>query len=118
VFLREYGTLWEDQLEEKTYEILKTQYWKSRHSHWEKGGSPEELFSVAGIKDFSFILGDKKHRDLFRVIFPSSFVMTGKLAELAEYRNRIQHNEPLSKDEYLHFNISAQLLIESLRSPR
>ncbi len=114
VFEDAYRNDWEKHLDETTYEILKTQYWKSRHASWQRGGSPEELFSAAGIKDFSHIIGDKNNRDLFKGKFSSTFVIAGKLAELAEYRNRIQHNEALSKEEYLYFNIAAQLLIQKL----
>ncbi|MBU6500344.1 MAG: hypothetical protein KGJ89_00750 [Patescibacteria group bacterium] len=114
VFEDVYGSSWEKHLDETTYEILKTQYWKSRHASWKPGGHPEELFSAAGIKDFSHIMGDKNNRDLFRGRFPSTFVIAGKLAELAEYRNRIQHNEALSKEEYLYFNIATQLLMQKM----
>lgn len=109
-----YGADWEKHLDGKTFEILQTQYWKARHAQWPRAGQPEDLFSVAGIKDFSHILGDKNNRELFKSVFPSTFVISGKLAELADYRNRIQHNEVLSKEEYLHFNITAQLLIQKI----
>ena len=114
VFDKAYGTDWERHLDEKTYEILKTQYWKSKHSQWKSGSSPDELFSAAGIKDFSHIIGDKNNRDLFKNVFPSTFVISGKLAELGEYRNKIQHNEALSKEEYLYFNIATELLMQKI----
>lgn len=114
IFEKNYGKNWEDHLNEKTYEILKTQYWKSNRKLWQRGGSPEELFTGAGIGDFAYIMSDKNNRELFKSVFPRAFIISGKLAELADYRNRIQHNESLSKDEYLHFNITAQLFAQKL----
>lgn len=111
-----YGENWEKNMDEKTYEILKTQYLESKHIQWEKGGKPEDLFKAAGIKDFGHIISNKNSRGLFFDIFPSTFVLAGKLSELGEYRNRIQHNENLSKEEYLYFNITAQILIQKLSS--
>lgn len=113
-FEEAYGSDWEKHLDPKTFDLLRDQYWKSRRAQWIKGGKPEDLFSVAGIKDFSHIIGDKNNRDLFSGIFPGTFIITAKLSELGDYRNRIQHNESLSKDEYLHFNITAQLLLQKI----
>jgi len=114
IFQKAYGLDWEKHLDGTTYEMLKTQYWKSKHAEWKRGGQPEDLFSAAGIKDFSFIMGDRNNRNLFQDIFPNTFIITGKLTELAEYRNRIQHNETLSKEDYIFFNITAQLLIQKI----
>ena len=114
VFERAYGADWEKNMDEKTYEILKTQYLQSNHNQWKKGGQPENLFKAAGIKDFGHIIGNKNNRELFKSIFSNTFVIAGKLSELGEYRNRIQHNENLSKEEYLYFNISVQLLMQKI----
>jgi len=38
VFEKAYGVDWEKHLDEKTYEMLKTQYWKSKHVEWKSGG--------------------------------------------------------------------------------
>lgn len=113
-FEKTYGADWGKHLDWKTWEMLKTQYWKSRNAKWEHGGRPEDLFSVAGIKDFAYITRDKNNRELFRNIFSNTYVFAARLTELADYRNKIQHNETLTKDEYIYFNISAQLLIQKI----
>ena len=113
-FIEAYGLEWEKHLEDKTREILSGQYLRARHDTWKAGGLPEDLFSVVGISDFSYMIGDKNNRDIFSSVFPNTFIVAGKLAELSDYRNRIQHNEALAKEEYLFFNIAAELLIKKL----
>ena len=105
---------WERHINATTYEKLKDQYHTSKKKTWVPGGSPSDLLAVAGIKDFSYIIADKKDRDLYARLFPNTFIMGAKLSELGDYRNRIQHNDSLSKEEYIYFNITAQLLLKGL----
>ncbi len=111
-----YGTDWRSHMDEKSMEIIKTQYWKENRAAW-NGGTLEEFLSVAGIKDISYIIGYKENWEFFKSKFgnTSKFVVLGKLTELGDYRNRIQHNSSLSKDECLFFNIASQLLMQNLQ---
>ena len=114
VFENTYGQNWEKYIDQTTHEKLKIQYRKAEQKDWVVGGSPRELLSAAGIKDFSYMLGNKNNRELFKKIFQNTFIAAAKLTELGEYRNRIQHNEKLSKDEITYFNIATGLLLRDL----
>ena len=64
VFENAYGTNWEKYIDPTTHEKLKAQYRKAEQKDWAVGGSPRELLSAAGIKDFSYMLGNKNNREL------------------------------------------------------
>jgi len=115
IFEKTYGNEWERHINSTTYEKLSAQYRTAKKSDWKKGGSPEELLSVAGLKDFSYILADAENRGLFEGISPKRFILGAKLSELGDYRNRMQHNDPLTKEEYIFFNITVYLLLRDLK---
>lgn len=114
IFEKSYKTGWEKYINATTYEKLKDQYRAANKKDWVASGSPRDLFAVAGIKDFSYLIADKENRDLYLKMFPDRFILGAKLSDLGEYRNRIQHNEQLSKEEYIYFNITAQLIMDKL----
>lgn len=116
IFDSAYQNDWERHIDPTTDEKLRIQYRKAEQKSWSSGGSPRELFSVAGIKDFAYILGSKNNRELFRKVFPNTYIASAKLTELGEYRNRIQHNEQLSKDDLIYFNIATVLLLRDLEA--
>src|SRR3989344_3770011 len=72
VFENAYGDGWEKYIYPTTHEKLKTQYRKAEQKDWAVGGSPRELLSAAGIKDFSYMLGNKNNRELFKKIFQNT----------------------------------------------
>ncbi|OGY99495.1 MAG: hypothetical protein A2945_01400 [Candidatus Liptonbacteria bacterium RIFCSPLOWO2_01_FULL_52_25] len=111
-----YGDEWEKYLDPKTIEKIASQYWKDKRSSWKSGGAVTDFLSVAGIRDISHIVGYRENWELFQSRFGNKnrFIVLGKLAELGDYRNKIQHNAALSKDEYLFFNIASQLLLRDI----
>ena len=105
-----YGKEWEKHISFETLEMLKKYYFYAKKSTW-CGGNAIDLIAAAGIKDISYIFSYADNWDIFKSKFGNKFVFWGKLSELGEYRNKIQHNEQLSKEEYLFFNVATQLLL-------
>lgn len=108
-----YGGEWEKHISPETLEILKKYYFQAHKSTW-RGGNAADLIAGAGIKDISYIFSHADNWDIFKPRFGNKFVFLGKLSELGEYRNKIQHNEQLAKEEYLFFNVATQLLLNKL----
>lgn len=112
-----HGGEWEKCVSPETLEILKKYYFQAKKSSW-RGGRASDLLASAGIKDVSYIFSHDDNWEIFKERLGNKFIFLGKLTELGEYRNKIQHNEPLSKEEYLYFNIATQLLLQKLAEQR
>jgi len=111
VLVKAYGSLWSQHIPKFTMDKMKERLLSSTKNPW-ISGKPKELFDTANLSDFADIINEYENWPYFRELFINKYITVGKLEELGYYRNNIQHNMELSRDELLFFNITSKLFLE------
>jgi len=115
VLVEAYGNSWSQHVPEFTIAKMKKQFLSSTRNPWISGES-RELFTTANISDFANIINEHENWLYFKKVFINKYITVGKLEELGYYRNNIQHNVKLSRDELLFFNTASKLFLEKFGS--